>query len=131
MNIPCYDAFLEEKRRNGISLDNTYKRYKGKTMEEAGLNKHNAMSDIKATYSIFIAQQKNQKYGPEELFGEDNVITLQEVDGELLPCLNIGQYKGAPLKLIAEQNQNYLKWCISDKCNFMDSTKQFIKRYIQ
>ena len=26
----CYDAFLEEKRRNGNTLEDTYKRYKGK-----------------------------------------------------------------------------------------------------
>lgn len=126
----CYDAFLEEKRRNGISLENTYLRYKGKTMEESGLTAHDAFSDVKATYSIFVAQQKNKSYGPEKMYGEDNVITDVEFNGEVVPCMNIGKYKNIPLKLIAENDQNYLKWCISDKCNFMKTSKDYIKQYI-
>lgn len=54
----CYDAFLEEKRRNGNKLEETYTRYTNKTMAEAGLSAHDALSDVKATYSIFYAQQK-------------------------------------------------------------------------
>ncbi len=127
----CYDAFLEEKRRNGISLENTYLRYKGKTMEESGLTAHDAFSDVKATYSIFVAQQKNKPYGPEKMYGEDNVITDVEFNGEVVPCMNIGKYKNIPLKLIAENDQNYLKWCISDKCNFMKTSKDYIKQYIK
>lgn len=131
MKRQCYDAFLEEKRRNGISLENTYKRYKGKTMEEAGLNAHDAFSDIKATYTVFIAQQRNQKYGPEKIYGEDNVITDYNINGKMIPCMNIGKYKNVPLEVIATSDQNYLKWCISESCKFMDSTKEFIKKYVK
>ncbi len=126
----CYDAFLEEKRRNGIGLENTYKRYKGKTMEEAGLKAHDAMSDIKATYTVFIAQQKQKPYNPETLFGEDNVISLQEFNGEDVPCFNIGKNRGVPVKLVAEGDQNYIRWCVSDKCNFSNSTKEYLKKYL-
>jgi len=127
----CYDAFLEEKRRNGINLENTYKRYKGKTMVESGLEAHNALSDIKATYAVFFAQQKIQEYGPEKMYGEDNVISEIDFDGKLTPCFNLGKYRNVSLEYVAQHDQNYLQWCISDKCNFMNSTKDFIKTYIK
>ena len=46
----CYDSFIEEKRRNGNTLEETYHRYTKKTMEENGLSAHDAFSDVKATY---------------------------------------------------------------------------------
>ena len=127
----CYDAFLEEKRRNGISLENTYIRYRGKTMEEAGLTAHDAFSDIKATYSIFVAQQNNAKYAPENMYGEDGVIQDMIFLDEIQPCFNIGKYRGISLNYVAEHDQNYLTWCVSDKCNFIKSTKDFINQYIK
>ena len=127
----CYDAFLEEKRRNGISLEKTYERYKGKTMEEAGLTAHDAFSDIKATYTVFVAQQKKQEYGPENLYGEDGTIQDMMFLGEIRPCFNYGKYRGIWLKQVAEIDQSYIKWCLSDKCNFLPSTKNFIKQYVK
>ena len=130
LNRKCWDAFLEEKRRNGINLENTYKRYKGKTMEEAGLVAHDAMSDIKATYAVFVAQQKEESYDVKPLYGEDNVIIDGDFDGKLTPCFNIGKYRNVSLEYVAKYDQKYLQWCISDKCNFMNSTKEYIKSYI-
>lgn len=131
MNRKCYDAFLEEKRRNGINLENTYKRYKGKSMVESGLEAHNAMSDIKATYSVFYAQQKIKTYDNEHMYGEDNVIIDNDFNGELKPCFNIGKYRNVSLEYVAKYDQGYLQWCVSNKSNFMDSTKQYIKKYIK
>ena len=130
-NKHCYDAFVEEKRRNGISLENTYLRYRGKTMEESGLTAHDAFSDIKATYSVFIAQQKNQEYGPENMYGEDGVIQDMIFLEEMQPCFGIGKYRGISIKYVAEHDQGYLQWCVSDKCNFLNSTKCFIQKYIK
>ena len=127
----CYDAFLEEKRRNGISLENTYKRYVGKTMEERGLTAHDALSDVKGTISIFVCQQRNQEYGPEKMYGEDNVITDMDFNGEIKPCFNIGKYRGMSIEYVASQDQGYLRWCLSDKCGFIDSTKKYIQQYIK
>lgn len=129
-NRGCYDAFLEEKRRNGIGLDNTYKRYKGKTMEESGLIAHDAFSDVKATYSVFVAQQKNKEYGPEVMYGEDSVIKIMEFNGEEVPCMSIGKYRGVSLDYISKIDQGYLKWAISEKSNFINSTKEIIKQYV-
>ena len=131
MNRPCYDAFLEEKRRNSNNLENTYLRYSGKTMEEAGLKAHDALSDVKATYSVFWAQQKHQAYGPENMYGEDNVITDQLFKDEIKPCFNIGKYRGYSLEYVITKDKGYLAWCISDSCNFTQSTKDYIKQFIQ
>ena len=130
MHTDCYDAFLEEKRRNGISLGNTYKRYnKGKSMEEDGLTAHDALSDVKATLSIFKAQQKIQTYEPEKMYGEDNFIVQSEFNGVMQPVFNVGKYRELPLSYIASIDQGYLNWCVN-KGNFMESTKEFIKKYI-
>lgn len=126
----CYDAFLEEKRRNGISLENTYLRYNGKTMEESGLIAHDAFSDIKATYSVFVAQQRKEGYGPEHMYGEDGAIQDMIFLEEMQPCFGIGKYRGISIKYVAEHDQNYLQWCVSDKCNFMKSTKNYIQQYL-
>lgn len=131
LNRDCYDAFLEEKRRKGNSLSDTYARYKGMTMEEAGLSAHDALSDVKATYTIFYAQQKNKPYGPEKMYGEDNSVSLQEFQGKLQPCMNIGKYKGLSIDFIKSFDMQYLNWTISDKCNFTKSTKEFIKECLK
>lgn len=126
----CYDAFLEEKRRNGISLENTYMRYKGKSMTDSGLTAHDAFSDIKATYSVFIAQQRKETYGPENMYGEDGAIQDMMFLNEMQPCFNIGKYRGISIKYVAKHDQSYLKWCVSDSCKFIESTKEFIRQYI-
>ena len=127
----CYDAFLEEKRRNGNTLEQTYTRYKGKTMEDAGLTAHDALSDVKATYSIFLSQQKIKAYGPEKIFGDDNVIMLNVFKDEIVPCFNIGKYKGISVDFIKAYDEGYLKWAISEKSSFTDKTKQFIKEVLE
>ena len=126
----CYDSFLEEKRRNGNTLEATYQRYKGKSMEEAGLKAHDALSDVKATFSVFVAQQKNKKYEPEKLYGEDGFITDMMFCGKLCPCFAVGKYKGFSVEYIAQEDKNYIRWCVSDKASFFNSTKEFIKQYL-
>ena len=128
-NQNCYDAYIEERRRNGIKLADTYKRYKGKTMEESGLNYHDAFSDIKATYTIFYAQQKNKEYPPEKIFGDDNIISLKDFQGELCPCFNVGKYKDLSIAFVQKIDKQYLNWCINDS-NFNKTTKNFIKQYL-
>lgn len=127
----CYDAFLEEKRRNGNKLDETYKRYKGKSMEESGLTAHDALSDVKATYSIFYAQQKNHPYGPEQMLGEDNMLSIMEFNGEKVPCFTVGKYKNISVAEVCKGDKNYIGWCLSDDCNFTNSTKKVIKKIFE
>ena len=95
-------------------------------MEEAGLVAHDALSDVKATYSIFLAQQKIEGYPPMKLFGNDNVLAMMEFRNEVVPCFNIGKYKGLSVEFIKVYDPGYLNWCVSDKCSFSEETKQFI-----
>ena len=131
MSRNCYDTFVEERRRNGIKLVDTYKRYKGKSMEEAGLNAHDALSDVKATYTVFYAQQKNKPYGPEKILTLDSVITMQLWnDKEEVPCFNIGKYRTMSVEFVASFDQNYIKWCANDS-NFLPSTKEYIRKFLK
>ena len=110
MNRKCFDAFLEEKARNGINLENT---------------------DIKATYAVFVAQQTHKPYDAQKMYGEDNVIVDADFDGQIKPCFNLGKYRNVSLEYVSKYDQKYLQWCVSDKCNFMDSTKKYIQTYIK
>jgi len=130
LEVDCYDAFLEEKRRNGLSLDNTYKRYTKHTMEEDGLLAHDALSDVKGTIAIFLAQQKKKKYGPEVMYGEDQFITNSMFNGKEVPCFNVGKYKTLPISYIANIDQGYLNWCVGENSSFSASTKEYIRQYI-
>ena len=80
---------------------------------------------------LSVAQQRKQKYGPEKMYGEDNAVADYDFGGKMVPCMNIGKYRNVPLEYIAEHDQSYLQWCISDKCNFMPASKNFIKKYIK
>lgn len=127
----CYDSFKEETRRNGNTLEKTYERYVGHSMIDEGLEAHNSLSDIKATIEIFKHQNNICKVEPEFNIGEDGVFEEREFQGELKPCFTIGKYRQLSIDFVATIDQNYLNWCVSDKCNFMQSTKNFIKKYIK
>lgn len=131
LNVNCYDAYLEEKRRTGMRLMHVYERYTHHTMEEDGLTAHDAFSDVRATYRIFQEQQKIKEYSPERRLTEDNVIILGNFNGVEQPIFNIGKYKELPLSYVSTVDQHYLKWCVSDKANFVESTKDYIKQYIK
>ena len=127
----CYDAFLEEKRRNGNKLNETFTRYMGKSMIDYGLEEHNAFSDIEATYLIFEKQNEIKEIKPERMYGEDGAIKDMVFRGELCPCFTFGKYREISLDFISTIDQGYLKWAASDKSNFMPYTKEFIKKYIK
>ena len=130
LNRKCYDVYAEEKRRNGMHLEDVFSRYTGKTMEEAGYEAHNALGDSMATVDIFKEQMKIKEFCPEKMISEDNVIVNSNFQGKEMPCFNIGKYKDLPVAYISKFDQGYLHWCI-DKASFLDSTKNFIKNYIQ
>lgn len=126
-----YDAFYEEKRRRGTRLVDVFRYYYGKTMEECGLSAHDAFSDVKATISVFVKQQEEKEYDPEELLTIDNVISMQEFRGELKPCFGLGKYRGVPVEMVAALDQGYIAWAIGDKSSFVKSTKDYLRKYLK
>ena len=130
LNRKCYDVYAEEKRRNGMHLGDVFKRYTGKTMEEAGYQAHDALGDSMATFDIFKLQLNNGGFEPEHMVCEDNVIVSVNFQGKEQPCFNIGKYKDLPLAYIATHDPGYLRWCV-DKAGFLNSTKDLIRQYMQ
>lgn len=130
MECDVYDAFLEEKRRNGNTLSETFQRYNnGKSMEDAGLTAHDALSDVLATYNIYYNQQKDDAYGPEKMYGEDDVVKDMEFCGHIKPCFSIGKYSGISVEYVALHDKSYMSWAIN-KSNFVDSTKKYLATYM-
>lgn len=127
----CYDSFKEEQKRNGNRLEETFERYVGHSMIEEGLEAHNSLSDIKATMTIFKLQNEILPVKPIEMYGEDMAIEPMEFMGTIKPCFTLGKYRQLSVEYVAKIDQNYLQWCISDKCSFVESTKNFIKQYIK
>jgi DNA polymerase III epsilon subunit-like protein len=127
----CFDCFKEETRRNGNNLEDTFKRYTGFTFEECGYSAHDAFSDIKGTTEIFKRQFNTGYKTPESMYGEDGVFEDKEFRGEIKPCFTLGKYRQLSIDFVAEIDQNYLKWCLSDKCSFQSSTKEFIKKFVK
>lgn len=127
----CYDSFKEETKRNGNQLEQTFKRYVGHTMIEEGLEAHNSFSDIKATITIFQKQNEISPVEAEKIYGEDGAICDMEFGNVIKPCFTLGKYRQMSIEYVAKYDQNYLKWCVSDKCSFTNSTKEFIKQYIE
>lgn len=126
----CYDVYAEERRRHGMHLDDVFKRYTGKTMEEAGYPAHDALGDSKATLDIFKLQMEEQEMEPEKMITEDNVIVNSMFQGKEQPCFNIGKYKDLPISYVATIDQGYLTWCVY-KAGFVDTTKNYIRSYLK
>jgi DNA polymerase-3 subunit epsilon len=129
LNHKFYDAFLEEKRRNGNRLEETYERYYGKTMEESGLQAHDALSDVIGTIGVFYAQQKNETYETFTPLTEDNFIKEMPFRDKIEPCFTIGKYKDLPVSFVKQIDKGYIDWCCSDKATFCESTKAYLKNF--
>jgi len=131
VNRKIYDSYLEERRRHGLTLEDTYKRYnEGKGMEDNGLTAHNALSDVMATLNIFEHQQSEYPVEDEKIVSEDNIIVSKLFNNTNQYCFNVGKYKNLPVSYIATFDQGYLHWCV-EKASFLDTTKNFIKAYIK
>lgn len=131
LNRDIYDSFLEEKRRHPNTLEGVYARYNdGKSMEENGLQAHDAMSDVKATINVFKHQQDENEFDAETLITEDNAIANQMFGDSEAVCFTIGKYKGIPISYVAKNDRGYLAWATGPKCNFCKNTKDYINSYL-
>ena len=124
----CYDAYKEETRRNGNKLTDTFTRYCGRTMEEAGLTAHDGFSDVKATYAVFRHQNETSEVLPEQLITDDDILVNGEFNGQQEILLNIGRYKTVPLKIVKVTDTSYLTWLLST--NISQKTKDIINKVL-
>lgn len=119
------DAFKEEVRRNSNSLGECFKRYCGRTMEEAGLKAHDAMADVKATYAVWKHQQETGECRYEEMLVDDDSIRYVEYNGKQEPALMFGKYRDVPLAIVCQTDPEYINWLLS-KDDVCSSAKSLI-----
>ena len=98
-------------------------------MEEAGLSAHNSTSDCLATLEIFLAQQKEKEYGPEEILTEDGFIKNMDFAGKVVECFAHGKYSGTPLVYVAKNDRSYLSWVINN-AGFDIKTRKICEKYL-
>lgn len=122
----CYDAYKEECRRNGTHLVDSFKRYTGKTMEEAGLAAHDAMSDSKACLAVFYNQCKAAEVQPEQMLTDDDMLVMADFNGSSEVTVNFGRYKGVPLKILKVADPSYITWMLST--NISKKTRDLLKQ---
>lgn len=127
--VPFYDSFLEEKRRNGHTLQDTYLRYIGSTMEADGLNAHDALSDCFATLSIFLEQQKKQTFAPEDILTEDGFIKMMDFSGKVTECFAQGKWGGVSVEYVAKYDKSYINWILNNP-GFDKKTKLICESYL-
>lgn len=125
----CYDSFLVETRRHSHTLHDTFARYCGKTMEDAGLQPHDGMSDVKATYAIFRHQNEEEEVQPEQMITDDDKIMLVDYEGQDEYAFSFGKYKKIPIKIVKIIDKQYINWVLStDIC---DKTKNIINTIME
>lgn len=120
----CYDAFKEEQRRHNNRLESAFERYCGRTMEAAGLEAHDALSDVKACYAVYKHQNETEPVEPEVLLTDDNTLVMQEFNGEQTPAFCFGRYKDVPVSIVKQVDPSYITWLLST--NVCEKTRQLL-----
>ena len=126
-SVKYYDAYCEEQKRHSNTLEGTFERYVGKTMQDAGLDAHNALSDVLATIEVFKQQNKTSPVSEEKMYGYDNIIKDMNFKGNMMPCMNFGKYKQIPLQIIKKIDKNYIMWGLGTTSGFSNDTKDYLK----
>jgi DNA polymerase III subunit epsilon len=127
----CYDACKTENRRYSHHLVDVFKRYRGKTIEEYGLSPHDALSDVKACYAVFVGQNKVSPVEPEKMLTDDDSLVLGEFtpfgehNGQEEVLMNFGKYRQVPLKIVKATDPGYISWLLSN------TTSQKTKELLQ
>ena len=126
----CYDSFLTEKSRYPTTLEGIFEKYMGKTMEDANLNAHDALSDIHATMAIFKMQNDEEKVDPVKIYGDSGMVKDMVIEGKTMQCFAYGKYRAIPVALVAKFDKTYLQWVISNKCDVDNDTKKVVEKFI-
>lgn len=126
-NLIIYDSFAIEARRNSNSLENAFKRYTSKTMDECGFKAHDALSDVKATIEVFKHQNSIEKVSSEHIYGECGLIKDMDFSGKELPCFKTGKWRGIWVAYVVKNDPSYINWLISSG-KIDKNTELFLKQ---
>lgn len=131
VGVTVYDSFLMECELNSHRLEEVYKRYYGKPLENA----HNASADCLATMDVFVKQL--EQIDDFEGFASDHKIKKDSrfLDGfvgltdEDTLVFMVGKYKDRDVFEIYKEDPQYIKWMWNKEGLLMESTKEFIATY--
>ncbi len=108
-DVNVFDTLYIETKISSRKLGELFKKYTGETMEDAGLSAHDALSDVKATLSIFKKQMTLT-----DIFSMGAKLSthksLKYVGG--VKCLSYGKYKHEPVESIIRQDPEYITWLV-------------------
>ena len=121
MNRVFYDVLSIERKLHPNNLGAVYQRYTGKTMEEADLKAHDAMSDVIATAAVMREQLKIvnsdiDTYGDIKTWSENQLISpegsIRNAGDTLSPRIVFtrGKYRDCDVYDIAQTDPSYCKW---------------------
>jgi DNA polymerase-3 subunit epsilon len=128
--VNLVDVLKFEKTLNSNKLTEVYKRYTGKTLEDA----HDSLSDVRATFEVLMHQLN--KYDKEDFTPSDIDLFCQgerkrvDLSGKLYlnskdeVCWAIGKYAHQPI----DKDLSYLNWVMQS--DFPQETKNKIRNLI-
>lgn len=128
--VNFYDSYKEELRRNSNTLGDTFKRYTGMTMEDAGYQAHDAFSDINATLTVFLEQNKVNQVNPEVILTEDGFIKRAKFCDKETEVFAIGKWANVSLEYVVKNDRSYMSW-VANNVDFDRKTRTICESYLQ
>jgi DNA polymerase III epsilon subunit-like protein len=132
--IKFYDVLAMERKIHPNNLGAVFERYTGKTMEQAGLDAHNSLSDVKATLEVFKCQMEYLDYDTidqwteNELFTPDGTVRNAANAGEpVLIVFSQGKYRDRDVYEVMKDDANYMKWAAQNM--FSSYTLKKVRTY--
>lgn len=130
-NRVFFDSLLLETKLNPRNLETVYKRYTGKTLENA----HNALYDVEATIEIFkhqVAAYANQDITLDDImqFDESKIFCIDGMikkSGDDIVFAK-GKYRDIEFMEVARKDVGYIKWFMSNP-EFDITTKVTLRQY--
>lgn len=134
-NRKYIDIFLMESQINPRDLRSVFERYTGKTMEDSGLDAHNACSDVDATAEVLRRQMKNHSLSWEEIESWP-VNDLSSPDGSVrkadddLWVFTFGKYRDQDIFEVCKVDPGYLSWWASTIASkyTIDKVRSYLKK---
>lgn len=135
-DVQFFDVMRMQQRLYPNKLSEVYKRYFGKTMEEAGLKAHDSMSDVIATGRVMQAQMDKHNLGWDEIrsWQENQLLTPDGTvrnaarhDEPMLLVFSQGKYKDVDVYKVMNEDVSYLKWASQNL--FSPYTLKLVRKY--
>lgn len=117
MDRTFYDVLSIERKLRPCDLNSVYTRYMGQSMEEAGLDAHNSLSDVIATAKVFMEQLKVipegedlKSWGENQLFSPEGSIRNAGTKERPVLVFTMGKYRDSDVFDILNRDPDYCSW---------------------